>query len=337
MNESRSALTVKGLRVGYETSRGTITAVDGIDFHVDKGELLALVGESGCGKTTTAMALLRLLQEPGKVLGGEADLDGMDLLSLSGEELRAARWTRIAFIPQGAQNSLSPLLRVEAQIRDVMTSHSATRISKKASHERVEELLESVGLPQRAARMYPHELSGGMKQRVCIAMAIALNPQLIIADEPTSALDVIVQRVVAQTLTRIKETMQISIIMIGHDLGLLAQLADRVAIMYAGKIVETGPVAQVFADPRHPYTRELMASVPTLGELSQTDTRERGMPDQRNLPVGCIYQGQCRFVTDKCRHETPPERTAPDGQRWSCHYERLAALPTEGLEVQHSE
>lgn len=333
MKEDHTILNVSGLQVGYDTARGQVTAVDGIDFHVNQAEVLALVGESGCGKSTTAMALLQLLQHPGRVLAGTADLSGTDLLSLRGEELRAARWTQVALIPQGAQNSLSPVLTVEAQIRDVMRAHSSTRISKKAARARILELLESVGLPQRAASMYPHELSGGMKQRVCIAMAIALTPALVIADEPTSALDVIVQRVVAQTLTKIKEELKISIIMIGHDLGLLAQMADRVAIMYAGRIVETGPVDRVFSDPMHPYTRELMESVPTLGVLPQSDHRERGMPDQRNLPSGCIYQDRCPFVTDLCRREAPPQQVGPEGQLWSCHFEELENEPKPELEA----
>lgn len=336
MNESSPRLSVKGLKIGYETRRGMLTAVDGIDFHVNPGELLALVGESGCGKSTTAMALLKLLQEPGKILAGEAYLDGTDLLALRGEELRAARATRIALIPQGAQNSLSPVLRIEAQILDVMKAHATTKMSKQATHERIDELLENVGLPKRVAKMYPHELSGGMKQRVCIAMAIALNPELIIADEPTSALDVVVQRVVAQTLTTIKEKMNISIIMIGHDLGLLAQLADRVAIMYAGRIVEVGPVAEVFANPRHPYTRELMESVPTLGVTPRVIMGERGMPDQRDLPLGCIYQSRCPFVAEICHQSPPPKRFGADGQGWFCHFEDTNAELAPAQEVQAS-
>lgn len=332
MTANNTILKVNGLQVGYDTPRGQVTAVDGIDFHVNQAEVLALVGESGCGKSTTAMALLQLLQYPGQVLGGTADLSGTDLLALRGEDLRAARWTQIALIPQGAQNSLSPVLTIEAQIRDVMKAHSSTRIPRKEARVRVLELLESVGLPQRVAAMYPNELSGGMKQRVCIAMAIALTPALVIADEPTSALDVIVQRVVAQTLTKIKEELKISIIMIGHDLGLLAQMADRVAIMYAGRIVETGPVDLVFAEPRHPYTRELMESVPTLGVLPSNVQRERGMPDQRNLPSGCIYQDRCPFVTDLCRREAPPQQVGPEGQLWSCHFETLETAPKLDLE-----
>ncbi|TCO61103.1 ABC transporter ATP-binding protein [Actinocrispum wychmicini] len=313
-------LQVRSLDVRYHTARGSVQAVSGIDFDVRPGELVGLIGESGCGKTTTAMALLRLVQPPGRVHAGTALLDGVDLLALSGEQLRRARWSTVAFIPQGAQNSLNPVMRVGAQLVDVIRAHSRTRIAKSELAERTRECLTSVGLSSEVLGLYPHQLSGGMKQRVCIAMAVSLRPQLIIADEPTSALDVIVQRVVAQTLLRIKEELGVSIVLIGHDIGLMAQLADRVAVMYAGRIVEFGPTTEVFARPGHPYTRQLIEAVPALGRSTTTITGEGRMPDLRNPPNGCIFQGRCPEVTDLCRDTPPVAVHIGDDHLSHCHF-----------------
>jgi oligopeptide/dipeptide ABC transporter ATP-binding protein len=315
-----SRLEVRGLDIRYDTPRGEVHAVSGIDFDVQPGELVGLIGESGCGKTTTAMALLRLLPPPGRVHAGSATLDGVDLLALSGERLRRARWSEVAFIPQGAQNSLNPVMRIGRQIADVVRAHSDGRIKAAVMRERVHSHLAAVSLPARVADMYPHQLSGGMKQRACIAMAIALEPQLIIADEPTSALDVIVQRVVAQTLLKIKEELGVSILMIGHDMGLMAQLADRVAVMYAGRIVEFGPTGPVFAGPAHPYTRQLIGSVPTPGRPLTIIGAEGRMPDLRALPHGCIFQGRCPLVTDLCREQAPPRVAVTAEHGAFCHY-----------------
>lgn len=320
-------LEVRGLDIRYHTPRGEIRAVSGIDFDVLPGESVGLIGESGCGKTTTAMALLRLLRAPGRVHAGSARLDGVDLLALSGERLRRARWSEVAFIPQGAQNSLNPVLRVGRQIADVIRAHTDRRLGRTAMRERVLAHLASVSLPARVADMYPHQLSGGMKQRACIAMAVALDPRLIIADEPTSALDVIVQRVVAQTLLKIKDELGVSILMIGHDMGLMAQLVDRVAVMYAGRIVEFGPTATVFGQPAHPYTRQLVASVPMPGRALKVIGVEGRMPDLRALPTGCIFQGRCPLVTDVCRERTPP--LVPLTSRHGAHCHHVAAVPLE--------
>ncbi|MYS85109.1 ABC transporter ATP-binding protein [Embleya scabrispora] len=317
---STAGLEVRGLDIRYDTTRGVVHAVSGIDFDVRAGELLGLIGESGCGKTTTAMALLRLLQPPGRTHAGTATLGGVDLLALSGEQLRRVRWSKVAFIPQGAQNSLNPVLPVGRQLADVIKAHTDDRIDRSALRERILGHLNSVGLPSRVADMYPHQLSGGMKQRACIAMAIALEPELIIADEPTSALDVIVQRVVAQTLDNIKKRLDVAIVMIGHDMGLMAQLADRIAVMYAGKIVESGPTAEVFAAPAHPYTAQLVGSVPTPGKDLTVMTGEHRMPDLRHPPAGCIFQGRCPKAADVCRGTAPPAvRVSPDRISF-CHF-----------------
>ena len=276
----RKVLEVKDLRVHYATPRGEVIAVNGVGFEVLRGETLGLVGESGCGKSTTAMAILRLVQPPGRIVGGQVTLDGTDMLALGERQLRDLRWQKISLIPQGSMNSLNPVMRIRDQIADGIETHLG-RQPRSVLKARIRELLDLVHLPGRVADMYPHELSGGMKQRVCIAMAIALDLSLIIADEPTSALDVVVQRVVAETLLEVKERLGVSMILIGHDMGLQAQLVDRIAVMYAGNIVEIAPVKALFAAPQHPYTQRLIASVPSIRERKPLIVTEERTPDLR--------------------------------------------------------
>jgi peptide/nickel transport system ATP-binding protein len=311
-------LQVKDLRIHYETPRGAVIAVNGINFHLYKGETLGLVGESGCGKTTTAMGLLRLVQPPGRVVGGQVLINETDVLALSETELRELRWRQAALVPQGAMNSLNPIMRVKDQIGDVITTHEG-RQSRKGLKERILGLLTMVGLPGRVYDLYPHELSGGMKQRVCIAMAIALNPPLIVADEPTSALDVVVQRVVAQTLLEVKKRLGVSMILIGHDMGLQAQLVDRIAVMYAGNIVEMAPVKSIFEEPMHPYTQLLIASIPSIKERKPLKVTEGLTHDLRNPPPGCIFQFRCPEVMDECRRFVPPLRELKPEHFVACH------------------
>lgn len=256
-------LRVKGLRVSYALPDGQFRAVDGVSFVIRRGEVFGLVGESGSGKTTTALAILRLLKPPAVIEAGRIELDGTEVIGLPAAELRRIRWRRMSLVPQGAMSSLNPVMRVADQIADVIEAHEG-RHDRRSLERRIAELLASVGLPKRVMRLYPHELSGGMKQRVCIAMAIALEPDLIIADEPTSALDVVVQRMVAETLLDVRRRLGASLLLIGHDMGLQAQLADRLAVMYRGRLVEVGPVADVFAEPVHPYTQILIGSVPSI-------------------------------------------------------------------------
>jgi oligopeptide/dipeptide ABC transporter ATP-binding protein len=245
-------------------------------------------------------------------------LEGRPLLGLPEDALRGVRWIKLALIPQGAMNSLNPTMKVSAQIKDVILAHEG-RKAKKGIKPRILELLSTVGLPGRVYDLYPHELSGGMKQRVCIAMAIALNPTIIIADESTSALDVVVQRVVAQTLLKVKQALGVSMIMIGHDMGLMAQMVDRVAVMYAGKIVEIAPVKEIFADPKHPYSQLLIESVPTLRERKPLKITEGITHDPRNPPPGCIFQLRCPFVMEKCRVHAPPMLEVKTGQQVACY------------------
>jgi len=313
-----TVLEIKNLRVHYATPLGDVIAVNGVDLKVFEGETIGLVGESGCGKSTLAMAILRLVQPPGRIVSGQVQIHGIDLIALSERELRQVRWSQIALIPQGAMNSLNPVMRVKDQIAEAIETHQGQR-SPQELKERILRLLAMVGLPGRVYNMYPHELSGGMKQRVCIAMAIALAPSLIIADEPTSALDVVVQRVVAQTLLDVKRTLGVSMILIGHDMGLMAQLVDRIAVMYAGNIVEIAPVKDIFAEPLHPYTQLLLASIPSVKERKPLVVTEGLTHDLRRPPPGCIFQLRCPFVMDKCREVVPPLRELRPNHYAACH------------------
>jgi peptide/nickel transport system ATP-binding protein len=265
VNQNR-VLTVKNLSVEYPTPGRTVRAVTDISFDVFKGEMLGLIGESGSGKTTAAMAILRLLERPGRVTGGEVWLrEETELLHLPEKAFRRFRWRELALVSQGAMNSLNPTMRIKDQIADGIKAHEG-RQEKSALRARVIRLLRMVGLSERVYNEFPHELSGGMKQRVGIAMAVALDPTLVIADEPTSALDVITQRVVAQTLAEIKDRLGISVLFIGHDIALMAQLVDRVAVMYDGHIVEFGSVRDVLVSPVHPYTEMLIESMPSIAQ-----------------------------------------------------------------------
>jgi peptide/nickel transport system ATP-binding protein len=256
-------LDVRDLRVAYHTPRGAVKAVDGVSFALEPAERFGLVGESGSGKSTVALALMRLIRPPGKIEGGQAYLDGVNVLELPEEEVRKLRLASIALVAQGAMNSLNPVTRVREQILDALNDHGV-KLSKQQADAKVASLLEQVGLRPSVASMYPHELSGGMKQRVCIAIAISLQPKVILADEPTSALDVVVQRRVITTLRRVQAALGAAVLLIGHDMGLMAQFAERVAVMRQGRLVEVAPVADLFARPQHPYTRQLIESLPSL-------------------------------------------------------------------------
>ena len=311
-------LEVKDLRVHYATPLGDVIAVNGASLTIYEGETVGLVGESGCGKSTLAMAILRLVQPPGRIVSGQVSVQGTDVLALNETELRQVRWNQVALVPQGAMNSLNPVMRVRDQIEECIITHQGPRARKKLK-ERVLKLLAMVGLPARVYDLYPHELSGGMKQRVCIAMAIALTPSLIIADEPTSALDVVVQRIVAQTLLDVKKHLGVSMILIGHDMGLMAQLVDRIVVMYAGNIVEIARVHDLFAEPLHPYTQLLIASIPSIKERKPLQVTEGLTHDLRRPPPGCIFQLRCPHVMDVCRQVVPPLRELRPNHFVACH------------------
>ena len=312
------ALRIEDLKVYYWTGQGPIKAVDGINLEVGKGERFGIVGESGCGKSTTAMSLLRLIKPPGSIEQGRIVLDGADLLELDDEEMRAVRWSRISLIPQGSMNSLNPVVKIGSQITDAVTAHSGSG-GRAESKERIVELLGMVGLPARVYNMYPHELSGGMKQRVCIAMAIVLQPQVIIADEPTSALDVVVQRVVTQTLIKVQERLGAALVIIGHDMGLLAQLVDRLAVMYAGKVAEVSPAEEIYKDPLHPYTQLLIGSVPSVKEKKRLAGIPGLPPTLLAPPSGCIFHPRCPQAMERCSKEVPEYREVRPGRMVACH------------------
>jgi len=313
-------LQVKDLRVQYATVAGNVRAVDGVSFNIYRGERFGLVGESGSGKSTTANAILRLIKAPGIIESGQVLLGDTDILSLNDEQMRKIRWTRISLIMQGAMNSLNPVMRIRNQIIDAIDAHTVDHQSRSDMDERLRTLLAAVGLPVRVLTMFPHELSGGMKQRVCIAMAMVLEPEIIIADEPTSALDVVVQRVVAQTLIDVEETLGASLLLIGHDMGLQAQLVHRLGVMYAGKLVEVGKVDAMFGKPLHPYTQLLTSSLPSMGKRTISTRGSAGLPPSLlNPPSGCVFHPRCPFVMDVCRTVVPPARELEAEHVVACH------------------
>ncbi|MEX1018937.1 MAG: ABC transporter ATP-binding protein [Litorilinea sp.] len=311
-------LRVKDLRVYYHTPEGPVKAVDGASFAVKEGERFGLVGESGSGKSTAAFAILRLTKPPAFIHGGEVHLGDADLLKLSEADINRMRFSRISLIPQGAMNSLNPVMRIKGQLGDVISTHDKS-MGKSAIANRIGDLLEMVGLRRTVANMYPHELSGGMKQRVCIAMAIALQPQVIIADEPTSALDVVTQRQVMETLANVQEMLGASIILVGHDMGLMAQFVDTIGVMYAGRMVEIGSVEQLFSDPQHPYTQMLISSLPSLEIKGKFHGIPGITPSLRRLPPGCNFHPRCPYIMDHCKTDQPELVENVAGRWTACH------------------
>jgi oligopeptide transport system ATP-binding protein len=314
-------LDVKGLETRFFTQDGVVHAVNGISYTLDEGETLAIVGESGCGKSVGVMSLLRLIpQPPGKITAGEVWFDGKDLLKMSDDEIRQVRGNRIAMIFQDPMTSLNPVLTIGFQLAEALILHMG--LDKAAARKRSVELLEMVGIPQGGNRLddYPHQFSGGMRQRVMIAMGLSCNPQLLIADEPTTALDVTIQAQITDLVKRLRDEIGMAIIWITHDLGVVAGLANRVIVMYAGFIVEEATVKELYGNPRHPYTVGLLGSLPRLdaARAHRLISIEGLPPDLIDLPKGCPFYARCHYRIERCASENPRLEPVGPGHRIAC-------------------
>ena len=312
-----SILALNGLRIDYATAIGTVSAVDRGTFVVPRSEIVGLVGESGCGKTTLARAITGVMARNAHVIDGEIIFDGRDLVAATPAERRDVLWRQIAFVPQSAMNALDPVYRVSAQIREVLIDRGRYRRANVPA--RIDALFRMVGLDPGRQHDYPHQFSGGMRQRVSIALALALNPKLLIADEPVTALDVIVQRQVLDTLRDLQKRLAISILLVTHDISVVAYVCNRVVVMYAGQVVEQGPVADVLEQPFHPYTMGLTNAFPDLARArDQLVPIPGNPPDLRNPPPGCRFAPRCPFAIDRCRAEDPQLIDVGNGHQASC-------------------
>ena len=314
-------LDVKDLRTQFFTQDGVVRAVNGVSFHVNQGETLGIVGESGCGKSVSVLSVMRLIpQPPGRIVGGEVIFDGRDLLKLSDDEIRQVRGNQIAMIFQDPMTSLNPVLTIGRQIGEALELH--LNMKRDVARKRSAELLEMVGIPYAEERLddYPHQFSGGMRQRAMIAMGLACNPQLLIADEPTTALDVTIQAQIVELVKRLRDEIGMAIIWITHDLGVIAGLADRMMVMYAGFVVEEAHVKEMYANPRHPYTVGLLGSLPRLDEirLDKLASIEGLPPDLIALPDGCPFEARCIYALEKCKTERPELEPVGPRHRIAC-------------------
>ncbi len=324
-------LSVKDLKTYFYTEEGVVKAVDGVTYDVQEGETLALVGESGCGKSVSAMSILRLIPfPPGRIVDGEVLFDGEDILKMDETEIRRVRGNRISMVFQEPMTSLNPVLTIGKQLTESIELH--LKLDKEAATARAVQLLEMVGVAEAERRVndYPHQFSGGMRQRVMIAMAMACNPRLLIADEPTTALDVTIQAQVLEVMARLSREFGTAVIIITHNLGVVARYADRVNVMYAGKIIETSTAEKVYADPRHPYTLGLLNSVPRLDQASgeKLIPIEGLPPDLGHLPPGCAFYPRCTYRIDKCKEEYPPLQMVAEGHYAACWVDVTKGKPT---------
>jgi oligopeptide/dipeptide ABC transporter ATP-binding protein len=326
-------LEVKNLQTHFPTRAGLVRAVDDVSFYVDKGELLGVVGESGCGKSITALSIMRLIAPPGKIVGGEILFEGENLLKFSEERMRNLRGDDIAMIFQDPMTSLNPVYKVGEQIAEALRLHR--NMSRREAREATIEAMKEVAIPDPARRVndYPHQLSGGMRQRVMIAMALACDPKLLIADEPTTALDVTIQAQILELLNELRRTRELGVLLITHDLGVVAEVADRVAVMYTGRIVEESPVEELFARPKHPYTEGLLRSVPklTAAEVAKTErleTIEGIVPSPTALPPGCHFAPRCSHRMPRCTEGQIPLYDLEGGVRVRCVLYDLASAVT---------
>ena len=331
---ARRLLEVNNLTTHFFTSDGVVKAVDGINYHVDEGEILGIVGESGCGKSVSALSLMRLVADPpGKIVDGEVTFEDKDLLQLGDAEMRSIRGNRMAMVFQEPMTSLNPVLTIGRQITETLELHQ--NMTKSQARERAVELIRMVGISDAGSRLtdYPHQFSGGMRQRVMIAMALSCNPKLIIADEPTTALDVTIQAQILELMRELAQQFGTALIIITHNLGVVARYAHRVVVMYAGKIIETGTAAEIYKNPRHPYTLGLLKSVPRLDEAVRTslDPIEGLPPDLIDLPVGCSFQPRCPYAFERCTQETPYLMEHSEAHTTACwRHDELTELKAAG-------
>ncbi len=313
-----SLLEVKRLKTYFDTSSGVYKAVDGVDFSLDHGEALGLVGESGCGKTTCALSIARLLPKEGRVADGEIFLEGIDVLKLSDDEMRKRRWKDVSIIFQGAMNALNPVMRVGDQIAEAIVLHEG--IKKEEALDRAADLFELVEMPRDRIMNYPHEFSGGMKQRAMIAMALACNPKIVIGDEPTTALDVMVQAQILNLLEKLRRELDMGLILITHDLSILGETCDKIAVMYGGKIVEMGDIEDVFENTAHPYTKRLISCFPDIGKEKEIPAGIDGTPpNMYDPPTGCYFHPRCYMATEICRIQEPASVKIGENHISACH------------------
>jgi oligopeptide transport system ATP-binding protein len=328
-------LEVKDLRTEFHTQDGIVHAVNGVSFSTDEGETLGLVGESGCGKSVSVLSVMRLIpQPPGKIVAGQVLFQGRDLLKVDDEEIRSVRGNKIAMVFQDPMTSLNPVLTINTQISEALELHLG--MTKEQARKRSVELLKMVGIPEAENRIddYPHQFSGGMRQRVMIAMALSCSPQLLIADEPTTALDVTIQAQIIEIVKRLKRELGMAVIWITHDLGVIAGLADRINVMYAGFVIETAPNKEIFGNPLHPYTLGLLGSIPRLDAARKSKlTPIEGLPpDLIQMPKGCPFYARCKFRTDKCLDQNPPLETVALRHSVACwHWDEAQKAHAAGL------
>lgn len=312
----QNILEVQNLSVYYRSVLGDYRVVEDASFEVRRSEIFGIAGESGCGKSTLVEGILRLVRPPGYIPNGKVMFEKVNLLKLSEYELRDIRWKRLSYVPQGSMNSLNPVLRIEEQITDGLTAH--LKMAKDEVAEALRSSLNNVGLPEEVARMYPHELSGGMKQRVVIAMATMLNPDLVVADEPVTALDVASSRINLQTIAKLRQKLNMTVVIVAHDMAVHAEITDRIAIMYAGKIVEIGPTPEVFEDPLHPYTKGLLKAVLSI-EKRQAESIPGLAPSPLNWPSGCRFHPRCPYVMKICEEKEPELEEIAPGRFVACY------------------
>lgn len=315
-----AVLTVENLSTFFKTEKGIARAVENVTFSVEEGEMLGLIGESGCGKTTVAQSILRLIEFPGKVVAGSVHLNGRDLLKASDSELDSLRWKDLSVIPQSAMNALNPVYTIGDQIMEAILLHE--RVSKREALARTKTLLELVGIDGDRWKSYPHEFSGGMKQRVAIAMSLACSPKLVISDESTTGLDVLTQAQVIALIKNLQRKMDLSVILISHDLPMVTAICDKIAIMYAGKIVELASTEDILNDTRHPYSKALLQATPDLSDPDREVISIPGsVPNLVNIPQCCRFHTRCAFAFDRCRKETPEFREVKTGHFSACFLE----------------